>query len=312
MTVEAEGQGVGNDAAEAEGDAPTMGIETPETGSEEIEPVPEPEKPTDRELELSEKFNLVTERERVLRESEETNKSSAAELAANKEIFQKFKDNPLEGLRALGIDFKDVANLVINDEQPTAEMQVKKLRDEIESRENESREAKEKSEQDAQAEAEKLQTDQQDRAVATAREQIKTLVDDNPEKFELIKQQDAYDLVFDIAGQMYEKTKVLPAWEEVAAKVESQISEEMEKYYETNHFKSRYQKIPEKISHDDERDMEANYYGHKMIEEKYGRSLNNQMTADGAKPANSNDFRTDEESKAYLAAKLTRMMQQEG
>ena len=59
---------------------PAMGSEAPENEPEQNTPAPEPEKENVRELELAEKFNQVTEREKVLRDTEESNKSSAEEL----------------------------------------------------------------------------------------------------------------------------------------------------------------------------------------------------------------------------------------
>lgn len=287
----------------------TVGTEAPENTPEENAPDPEPEKPSERELELSEKFNQVTERERVIRESEETNKSAAEELKVAQDILAKFKENPLEGLKAMGVDFKDVANLVLNDEVPTAEMQIKKLREEITSKEDAATSAADKALQTKNEELEKYKAEEQEKAITTAHVEIKTLIDGDPEKFELIKNQNAYDMVFDIAGKIYQKTKVLPEWGEVAVKVEEQIEKEMEKYFETDKFKSKYQRIPEVTNHNDERDLEANFYGKQMIEEKYGRSLTNQMTSDGAKPKSHNDYRTDEESKEYLAGKLAKMLE---
>jgi hypothetical protein len=285
------------------------GTETPTQVEEVAEVAPEPDKPSERELELSEKFNQVTERERVLRESEESNKSTADELREAREILAKFKDNPLEGLRAIDIDFKDVANLVINDEKPTAEMQVKQLREEIEDRRNKEETDSKLAEETKTIHEQKIQAQEQEAAVETARGEINTLIADNPEKYEMINTQNATDIVWDVAAGIYNKTKVLPKWEDVCDKVEDQLTKEVEKYYATDKFKSMYQKIPEKVSFDDERDLDVNYYGKQLIEEKYGRSLTNHMEATGAKAPERKDYRTDEESKSYLADKLKKMLE---
>lgn len=296
-------------SSEPEVEPEVVGTEAPENSPQEKAPDPEPEKPTDKELELSEKFNQVTERERVLRDAEEKNKLSADELKSANDILAKFKENPLEGLRALGIDFKDVANLVLNDELPTAEMQVKELRDKMAARDKAFDEKEAKEIQTKHEANEKFAFQEQEKAVTQAKLDIKNIIDGEPEKFELIKSQNAYEMVFDIAGQIFEETKVLPDWDDVCIKVEDQLTKEVEKYFETNKFKSKYQEIPKSTNHDDERDLEANYYAKQMLEEKHGRSLNNYMTSEGAKAPASNDYRTDEESKEYLAAKLTRMLE---
>ena len=294
--------------------APVLETESPDPqGVPEVEGSSEgqvePDKPNDRELELAEKFNQVTERERVLRDSEDTNRSAAEELKTAQDILAKFKDNPLEGLKALGIDFKDVANIVLNDDQPTAEMQVSKLRADIEARDKAAEEKEEKEIQAKEAAEQKYQNEEQERAVIYAKDQIQQLIDGNPEKYELIKTQNAQDIVWDVAAGIFQKTKVLPEWDKVCEQVEEQLTKEVEKYFETNKFKAKYQQIPKVMNHDDERDLEANYYSRQMIEEKHGRSLSNHMASEGSSAPTSNDYRTDEESKEYLAAKLTRMLE---
>jgi len=288
-----------------------VGTEPPSEGGDKA-----PSEPDQKEIDLAEKFNQVTAREKELRDGEEsikrereTHTTAASKLEVANKIIQDFKDNPLEGLKAMGIDFKDVAEMVLNEDKPTPDQRVRKLEDQLRQRDID---AKEKTEADAQAktEADKKYADsEQARYIAEAEESIKKEIDGNEDKYEFIRSQGAYDLVFEVASKVYAETKKLITWEEAAVKVEEYLWEEHGKLAGTKKFKDKYQEVPAKISFDDERDIEANYYGRKHIEELYGRSLNNQMASESSKAPEKSDYRTDEESKEYLAEKLRKMME---
>jgi hypothetical protein len=293
-------------SSEGQVDAAPATAEAPEVKAE----------PEQKEIDLAEKFNQVTAREKELRESEEkikfereTHSTSSGELEAAQKLIRDFKDNPLEGLKAMGVDFKDIAEMVLNDERPTPEHRVKKLEDQIQKRDDD---AKAKTEADAQAKSEadqKYASSEQERHINEAKENIRTEVDGNEDKYEFIRSQDAYDLVFEVASEVYAETKTLLTWAEAATKVEEQLWNDHAKLTGTKKFKAKYQEVPQKVSFDEERDIEANYYGRQHIQDLYGRSLNNQMSAESSKAPEKTDYRSDEESKEYLAAKLRKMME---
>lgn len=296
-------------------DAPVEG--TPEPKDAEGTPEPSP-----KEIELSEKFNQITAREKDLRDAEERIKTeresfgqTASELEETRKILADFKNDPLAGLKALGIEFKDVAERVINDGAPTAEHRVAKLEREW----ADQRQA----EQDAAAETatskkesdEKLQAEEKDRAVAQTRKEIETAIEEGGDKFEMIRAQGAEELVFDVAAKVFRDTQKILTWTEAAEKVEEQIVAEVEKYLETPKFKAKYQLIPEKseISVEDKEHEDSNFYARKMLNEKYGRILNNQMSSESSSSSATSEPPTrwldDEESKDFLAKKLKAMLE---
>ena len=100
----------------------------PEGGAPEAKP-PEPE--PDQNIDLAKKFNKLTEDEKVLRGKEETLKTEREEFASQQEALAGLKENPLKALKAMGISFKDLAQQVLNDEEPTTEQKLKTLEEQV-------------------------------------------------------------------------------------------------------------------------------------------------------------------------------------
>lgn len=309
------------EAAAPDAPAAPEGIETPSAvvGTEPAEPAaPAAPEQTPKEIELSERFNQVTAREKELRESNdrikterETFESRGRELEEAQRFRQTFKDDPLAGLKALGVEFKDIAERVLNDDVPTADHKIAKLEKQWADKLQAETEAATKAEEEAKEANEKSASAERQAAIDEAHGNIKQVIDESPEKFELIKTQGAEQLVFDIAGDVYRETGKLLPWSEAAEKVEKQLEEEMEKVYGTERFKGRYQKRPdrEERSQDEKEHDEANFYAKKLLQEKYSGMLSNQMTSETGTPPETERWRTDEESKDFLAEKLKKMLE---
>lgn len=313
--VDAQAEPAAVEPTDATPDAQSVGTEP---APQEGDGTPTPAEPDQKEIDLAEKFNMVTAREKELRDSEEnikrereTHTTATGELEEARQLIKNFKDNPLEGLKALGIDFKDVAEMVLNEDKPTPDQRVRKLEEQLAQRDIDADEKAKASVQAKEEADQKWAASEQDRHIKEAEQSIKSEIDaeGNEDKYEFIKSQEAYDLVFEVAAIEYKDNKNILTWEEAATKVEEHLWNEHAKMSGTKKFKAKYQDVPPVISHDDERDMEANYYGRKHIEELYGRGLSNQMASEGSKAPEKSDWRTDEESKEYLANKLRKMME---
>jgi len=295
-------------------DAP---LETEVVGTEttpEIVDIP----PTASEIEMSEKFNQITAREKVLRDSEElmkgerdTHGATTAELEETRKILATFKDNPLEGLKALGIEFKEVAERVINDGAPTAEHRVAKLEKQWSDQRQADQDAKAASDASQKEADEKFQAEEQEKAITTTRRDIANLIDEGGDKFEMIKAQGAQDVVFDVAAAHYKETKKLMPWAEAAEKVEAQLVDEVEKYINTAKFKAKYQPVVAKpeVSVEELEDQESNYYAREMLRDKYSKILSNGMSSEGAAAPDPAVWLDDEASKDMLAKKLSKMLE---
>ena len=296
-----EGQAVDADPTPAEGDStPTQ---------------------SPREIELSEKFSQITLREKDLRDAEarikveqETIGATASEIEETQKILATFKDNPLAGLKALGIDFKDVAERVINDGEPTAEHRVAKLEREWIAKRDADQANADKAEEAKKESDKKLQVEAKERAVAQTQKDISAVIHEGGDKYEMIRAQGAENLVFDVAAQVYRDTKKIMTWEEAAGQVEKQITEEVEKFLETGKFKAKYQLRPEEVvvTEEEKEDGDSNFYARQNLNEKYGRILGNRMTSTnngaGEKSDSPEKWMTDEESKDHLAKRLKAML----
>lgn len=256
-------------------------------------------------LDFAKKFNELTASEKRLREKEESFKKERDEIMSLKEEISKLKENPLQALEAAGWSFKDLAEMILNDEKPTTEQRIESLEERIlsEKKEREEREQAQKT-----AEEEKIKQFEEQRAkeaIEKAHRDIKELVDGSDE-YEMIQAEGAYDLVWEVIEEAYNATeKVLP-FAEAAQKVEEYLTQEAEKVFSVGKFKKKYQPIPEP---EEKVDIGHNYYYQKMLEEKYGRSLTNDMQSDSAAPSHrEKPFLSDEESKAVLAKKLKDML----
>jgi len=277
----------------------------------------EPSTPTPSEIEMSEKFNQVTAREKELRDSEdkikierETHGATTAELEETRKILATFKDDPLAGLKALGIEFKEVAERVINDGAATAEHRVAKLEKQWDDKRQADQDAAEAAETSKKAADEKFQAEEKERAISRTQEDISRTIAEGGDKYELIRAQGAEELVFDVAAAVYKETKKIMTWVEAADKVEAQITAEVEKYLETPKFKAKYQLIPDKkeISEEEQDDKDNNFYARELLKDKYSRVLSNKMVSEGATPQDPTKWLSDDESKDYLAKKLERML----
>lgn len=319
MTVEATGESVvPSDPNEIISEDPGEGsgaVVDPATSNPNPNGEPEdPEEPNPESVDLAKKFNTLTRHEKMLREKEEKLKTEEGEINSLRELRENLKNKPLEALKAAGLTFKDLAEMVLNDEKPTLEHQVKSLEERIlaDKKEREEREAREREESEKAAESAK--TKKWEEAVSAAKTQIKELVDNNEEEYELIKHHGSHDLVWDVIQDVYNETKKVIPIAEAAAKVEEYLTGEAEKILQANKFKKRFQQIKEpEIDQEIEEDRTHNFYAQKMLEEKYGRGLSNDLTSEGSKPPQkSQPFLSDDESKERLAKKLQQRLEARG
>lgn len=264
------------------------------------------DKPKLSDLDLAKKFNYLTSQEKKLRERESQIKSEAEKYEQISMAIENLKTNPMEALKAAGWSFKDLAELILNDEQPTLEKKVQSLEEQIVQERKEREERARKEAEDRKAQEEKAQIEAYDKAVNKAKQDIKKLVDDT-ESYELIREQGAYDLVWDVVQEVFNETKRVIPFKEACDKVEEYLTQEVEKYFNVGKFKARYQPVPDK---EEIEDNGQNYYMKRMLEEKFGKSLSNDMASEGSKPPSSYEqpYLSDDESKAKLAKKLREML----
>lgn len=291
-----------------EGEAPEGGA--PEGGAPEGGAPEAPTEVVDPNLDLAKKFNQVTESEKKLRLEEEALKAERQEFSSKQEALANLKTNPLKALGALGISFKDLAEQVLNDEEPTTEQKLKTLEEQVleDKRSRDEQSAKDKELWEAAEEAEKHEA-----AVTTMEESkvtIKHLVDNGEGKYELIQSEKAYDLVWDTIQEVFNETNKVISFEDAADKVEDYLTKEVERFLGYGKFKRRFQEVPEEPEAEEMESLGHNHYMQKLLDEKYGRTLTSEMTSDGTKsPAKKAPYLSDDESKYRLGQKLKKRLE---
>jgi len=142
------------------------------------------------------------------------------------------KPDPIALLQRFGYSYQDATNFVLNGNQTTPDIEVKRVRDELEQYK---KTQTEREEQRKKEEQERLEA-QKSEAVQKFKSDLQEFVSERPEEYELTNLYEQYDLVFDTINKHWEKQvadgvenpKVLSA-KEAAEQVEKYMEELVEK-----------------------------------------------------------------------------------
>jgi hypothetical protein len=210
---------------------PAAPVATPET--------PEaPKAPTDAKLteSTSQRFAALARREQQLvkeRQAIAAEKTRIASLEAKikelteqqESIKQQARLNPRKALEYLGTNYEDITNHFLKGEAVTPELVAgvveEKLtafqKQQIEEREAEKKAAEEAKRLSTQAEA--------DRTINEFKSDLRTYLDQNKDKYELISLYDSQDAVYETIEQYFAKEKKILSADEAAEMVEKQLEE---------------------------------------------------------------------------------------
>jgi hypothetical protein len=122
------------------------------------------------------------------------------------------KKDPFGVLRdKFGLDLDTLVNIALNDGKPTQDMQLQLLRAEIEGstkKELEAIRAQLKAKEEAEIEAQtKMEQEKHQKVIENFMNEVTSFVDSSPEEYELIRSEEAHDLVYDVIAQHFEHTK---------------------------------------------------------------------------------------------------------
>lgn len=218
--------------------------------TENLESKPEAKPEPKQDDFLAPKFAALTRKEKQVREQAKALKAREVELeakmkdleaklaAANPENYKaKIKANPLTALKdEFGLTFEQLAELQLNEGNPTVEMQLQRMREEIESKTSGEVESLKRM---LAAKEEAAAQKQYDEAVSAYKTGIQAAVEQNPDKYELINANGATDLVFDVADQYFQAHNRVPALDEVLDAVEAHLEDEAKKIFELKKFKTQ-------------------------------------------------------------------------
>lgn len=177
---------------------------------------------------------FTAEMERIKAEKSEIEKWKAEKSNADSEFKNKISSNPLKVLEELGITFEDLTKMQLNEQNPTPEMLIARTRQELESGYKKELEELRNS---LKQEKEKAASEQHEQVVSGFKKQINQFVDANEEAYELIKMNDAQELVFDVIQEYYESSGKVLSIEEAAKYTEQHLEEEAKRVMEAKKFK---------------------------------------------------------------------------
>ena len=190
----------------------------------------------EKEVKMREKAAADKEAEALRKYSEYEEKSKS-----EKALLAEMNENPLKFMKKHNITFEQLAEMQLNDENPTADMKIKRLEETVTSRleskiaELEKRLAdKDKSaeERTAQEKAEAAKAAQQDYV-----NELTEFVNKNEEKYELIKNRDAVQLIYDTVEAYYNETGQILDMDKAADAVEAHLEDEVKQTLELKKFK---------------------------------------------------------------------------
>lgn len=203
------------------------------------------EQKTDEDSKWDSKFAALSRKEREIRDRERQVESKIAEfeqkmaqleqqMSPSKEepteeqvapLEYRIKKDPIKTLEEIGLPYETLTKLVLNDGQMPAEMQMKLMREELES------DYKSKFEElnNKLLEKEKAEEEAKYNQVING---FKTEINDfvnSSESYELIQANDAHDLVYDVIEQYYQENGRILDTAEAADQVEQYLEEELQK-----------------------------------------------------------------------------------
>jgi len=243
-----------------------------QTAQSVTEQVPQPvEPPKPLEDKLSSKFAALTRKEKAIkaRESElvkqqnDYAKQLEAIKAENEKLKQEFegykrsiKESPLKKLEEEGLTFEQLTDMQLNNQNPTPEMLIQRVRSELES----AYKADLESLKAQLAEKErKQQEDVESRTINQYKAQIGEHVTGNMDKYELLNitydKEAASDLIYEVAEQFYNAEGRLLSVEEAADYAEKYLEEEAKKLTQAKKFKPQQPVTPAKQQSDKKQSM---------------------------------------------------------
>lgn len=206
-----------------------------------------------KEDEFSSKFAALSRREKSLREKESAIDAKLAELEqkiaslqapepiAPKEPEQlpleyRLKRDPLGTLKELGLSYDELTNLALNDGKLSPEAQLELMRQDMDKKySGELQQLKE----ELKAKEERLEEEKFNETVNNFKGELTNFVNDN-DKYELIRANDAVEVIYDVIEQHYSDTGRILSKEEAADQVEEYFEQEVEKLLKLNKLKNKF------------------------------------------------------------------------
>lgn len=235
------------------------------------------------------RFNALARKEREIREKEQQFRSQMGQFEAYQKERELIKEKPLDFLEKHGWNFNQLAEYVLNDKKPTADMQVSELQKRIDQLEN-----MRKQEIEDRQKTEQEQKNQE--AINNFKTKIKSTVSEKLDNYELINHFGEFDLVYDVISSYYANHGQILDIDKAAEQVESYLEQQFEKAAATNKFKKRFN-LAEHLGEAQKPSSEP------AAKQTMPQTLTNDYVANSPSPTTSEPapYLSEEESKAKAA-----------
>lgn len=197
----------------------------------EVTPEAKPEPKDDK---FSAKFAALSRKEKMIFEREKQLKELEAKYKGYDSIDSSVKSDPLAFMQKYGITYNDLTRLVLNDNKPTPDMEVKSVKEEMDKLRKEI----------AQKEAD-AQKQQFESTISSFKTEIKSFVESAKDTFELLTMQDApEEIVYNVISEHFNKTQKILTHKEAAEHVEKYLEDEARKYLSVKKFQAKTPEAP--------------------------------------------------------------------
>lgn len=186
---------------------------------------------TRREKEIRHREKLVEARLKEIESKLSQSEAAKPPAAPQESIERRLMKDPFKTLESLGVDYGTLTQMALNDGKLTPELQMKLMREEMESKY-----ASQLSEITKKLEArdQKEEKDRQDALVNNFKSNISNTIAGSTDQYELLAAEGEYgvELVYDVIDRHYQETEEVMDIGEAASKVEDHLYEEAKKRIE--------------------------------------------------------------------------------
>lgn len=177
---------------------------------------------------FADNFVRLARRERQLREREGKLSTFEKQLAEYQERERLAKEDPLAFIDRYGIDLGDVTRRLVEDPISPEKKELLELKNKMK-----------KWEQEKEEQSKRQKEQETTTAFQQAQKELQDLLDKDADKYELIRMQNANDLVFQVIVEFQNQHGRWLSFEEAAEKVESHLESQVSKLLESKKIKSR-------------------------------------------------------------------------
>lgn len=235
---------------------------------------------------LSRKEKIIRQREaeltQRLQELENRAKQQDEEFGKWKSVPDRLKKEPLKVLEEAGLTFEELTEMALNDGKPTSDMQQADLEKRLSSK-------LEELERKLQEKEENEKLSKQEAMLSEFKRGLENYIDENASNYELVKANDAFELVFDVIEAQAERTGEIMDYKDACDAVEAYLLEEVKQHLSLSKIKALLGS--EGTGVQSEQDKQSSV------------TLSNELSA---QPTSENGSRLSDEESKKLAARMIR------